>query len=383
MRLSVDHWIATQKPSGFLLYGFDFLADRESEPDSMSPVNLTRQAGAASTLADWYALTGDERARAPLEKMLAAMGRHSLPIGKSPVQQVLERTRLLSLPVGRYKLRAALTRFGLLYRPEGSGRVLSPGRDYADAYAGATALALLAEVRYAQASRDVGFAGLRHAWLEALVGLRMPGSGFRQTVISIDHDAYFDGEAWLALAEYHRAFPTDATTAATLSAVDDDLLRLYGASFRLAFFHWGTMAASARYRDTRAPKFLEFVRMQMREFLGYKLNETNDHNTCALAEGVADGLAALALGGEGNGALAAKARTWLVREMAKAEALQVRPHQEGLRFANARVEAPRMKAFAGSFLAGTHLPTTQVDLAQHCVSAMIKIRRNELLPSGS
>lgn len=378
MALTVDRWTAAQKPSGLFAYGFDFLEDIESEKDTLSAMQLVRQAFAGAVLADYQLLTGDSRAREPVRKLLVALRIHSLPIGKSELQTFIEQGRVLSLPVGRYKLHVALERFGLLYEKQGAGLVLSPSSDYAQAHTGATALALLTEVWYSQATGDSSFSDSRRAWLEALIGLRIPGVGFRQLPTSIDHTPYYDGETWLALAEYHRAFPQDFRAASALADADADLLASYGSAFQLDFFQWGTMAASARYRDTRDPRFLRFVSAQMSAFLQRKAKANKD-NTCAVAEGVADGLAALIAGGAGTGDLANKARAWIAREMAKAETLQVKTGQHGLEFANARVVAPRMSEFAGDFLEGTNQPKTQIDLGAHCISAMIKVRRNALL----
>ncbi len=379
MALTIERWTTSQKPSGLFAYGFDFLEDTESEKDTISAMQLVRQALAGAVLADYQLLTGDPRAREPVRKLLAALRIHSLPIGKSELQTFIELGRVLSLPVGRYKLRASLERFGLLYEKQGAGLVLSPNSDYAQAHIGATALALITELWYSKATGDSSFADSRRAWLEALIDLRIPGVGFRQLPTSIDHAPYYDGETWLALAEYHRAFPQDSRAASALADADADLLASYGGEFQLDFFHWGTMAASARYRDTRDPRFLRFVIAQMSAVLQRKAMATND-NTCSLAEGVADGLAALVASGAGSSDLANRARAWIAREMDKAEKLQIKTGQRGLLFVNARLISPRMSEFAGNFLEGTNLPKTQVDLGAHCVSAMIKVRRNALLP---
>jgi hypothetical protein len=42
---------------------------------------------------------------------------------------------------------------------------------------------------------------------------------------------------------------------------------------------------------------------------------------------------------------------------------------------------PRMQQYAGCFRAGKYAASTQVDLTGHCVSAMIKLRRNAGIPS--
>ena len=123
---AVDRWLVVQKPSGFLPYGFNFLEDKESEPDTLSPGNLARQAGTAAVLADYYAFTKDPRARPAIEKFLTAFGRHSLPIGKSLTQSLIEKTHLLSMPFGRGKIRNALEWLGLLFDKQGPGKVLSP-----------------------------------------------------------------------------------------------------------------------------------------------------------------------------------------------------------------------------------------------------------------
>ncbi|MGA9033512.1 MAG: hypothetical protein WB402_13435, partial [Sulfuricaulis sp.] len=207
--LAVDRWLVVQKPSGFLPYGFNFLEDKESEPDSMSTANLARQAVTAAVLADYYAFTKDPRARPAIEKFLTAFGSHSLAIGKSLTQRLVEKTHLLSMPVERNKIRNALERLGLLFDKQGPGKVLSPNMDYSSVYTGTVALALLTELRFVQTSQDESFSNLRQAWLEALLMLRIPGGGFRGFLTSIDSTPYADGEAWLALAEYHQQFPQD------------------------------------------------------------------------------------------------------------------------------------------------------------------------------
>lgn len=378
MALTLERWTTSQAASGFFAYGLDFLEDTESEKDAMSAPHLVRQALTGAVLADYALLTADPGAREPLRKLLAGLRAHSLPIGKKALQTFVESSGLLSSPIGRYKIHAALERFGLLYLKEGAGLVLSPNTDYAQAHTGATAMALLTELRYFQATGDSSFAESRRAWLDALIGLRIPGVGFRQVPSSIDHTPYYDGETWLAMAEYHHAFPRDSRAASALVDADSDLLDSYGSAFNLQFFHWGTMAASARYRDTRDPKFLQFVSAQMMALLERKAKPDN-HNNCALVEGAADGLAALVEAGAGSSDLATKTRAWIAREMDKAENLQIQPGQGGLQFANVRVIAPRMGEFAGDFLGGIYSPRTQVDLAAHCVSAMVKIRRNALL----
>lgn len=371
---AVDRWLVVQKPSGFLPYGFNFLEDKESEPDTLSPGNLARQAGTAAVLADYYAFTNDPRARPAIEKFLAAFGRHSLPIGKSLTQSLIEKTRLLSMPFGRGRIRNALEWLGLLFDKQGPGKVLSPDMDYSGAFTGTVALALLTELRFAQTSKDAGFSNLRQAWLEALSQLRIPGGGFRKFPTSIDPSPYADGEAWLALAQYHRQFPQDKRIAEMLASVDDSLIKIYGSDFNINFYHWGTKAAAARYADSKEAKFLDFIKNQTSAFLDSK-QQLESYNDCASVEGVADALATLVSAGEGESELSGRARAWIAREMTKTKEMQIKPGQKELVFTNARVSAPRLKEFTGSFLADRYELKTQVDYTSHCVSAMIKLQR--------
>lgn len=383
INLAIDRWLTVQKPSGFMPYGFNFLENRESEPETLSAENLTRQAGTASALADYYALTKDERAKPALQQYLRAFGRHSLPIGKRRLQRLVESTRLLSIPIGRYKIHAALKKYGLLYETTGPGKVLSPDADYGKAYTGALALALLTEVRYSSVSGDGDFADLRGAWLEALIGLRIPGAGFRLTPTSIDATPYFDGEAWLALAEYNRAFRDDRRASEFLADLDAALMGNYGRQFNIDFFHWGTMAAAARFADTKDKRFLDFVKAQTGAFLDRRKKRPDNSNNCASVEGVADAIGALHRAGEGKSELTGRAREWIAAEMRKARQLQIRPGQKELVFLNARIVAPRIADFAGSFRSALHAADTRVDFTQHCVSAMVKLERVDALASGN
>jgi hypothetical protein len=382
INLAVNRWLAVQKSSGFMPYGFDFLKDEESEPRTMSAANLTRQTGTAAVLADYYALTKDQRMRPVIQRLLSAFGRYSLPVGKNRVQTLVEMTHLLSMPFGRYKIHSALNRFGLLFDKTGSGKVLSPNADYGKAYTGAVALALLTELRYSQTSGDTSFADLRNAWLDGLIGLRIPGDGFRQFPTSIDATPYFDGQAWLALAEYHRAFPQDRRVSELLTDVDVSLMKKYGA-FKIDFFHWGTMAAAARYADTKDKRFLDFIKVQTGAFLDRKKDHFDNSNNCATVEGIADGIGALFSAGEGGSELAKRAMGWISPEMQKAKQLQIQPGQKELVFSNARIIVPRMQEFSGSFRGGVYVANTQVDFTAHCVSAMVKLKRVNGTSSGN
>ena len=380
MRVTVDGWVASQSAEGLFPYGFDFLADRPMETDRMSPSNLIRQAGTVSALAIYYRHTRDEWLQEPIQRALAALGRHSLPIGKSRAQSWVERTHVLSLPFARWKLKSVLDRFGLLYENAGAGKVVSPNGDYGGASAGTGALALLAELVYANASGDNRFADLRSAWLLGLLSLRIPGGGFRQTPTSIDDSDYYNGEGWLAVAVYCDLHRDDARTAAELADLDRAMIERYSATPNRSFYHWGAMAAAQRFATTRDPRFLEFLHGQADHFLAkFQGSLRPEGNHCATMEGVAATLGTLNRSGEGDTARARRIRSWLSQEAERLPKLQIRPGQTGMPLGgDAQLRAPRMAEFPGAFLLGSYDPVTRVDSAQHCLSAMIMIDRDRL-----
>ena len=376
MQSTVDGLIASQSDTGLFPYGFDFLADQPLEPGRVSPENLIRQAGTASALAEYYRRTHDPRLREPLQRILSAFGRYSLPIGKSRLQHWIEGTHLLSIPFARWRLQTTLLNHGLLYEPVGEGSVISSNGKYDVAAAGTVALALLAELRYADASGDNRYAALRTSWLRGLLDLRIPGGGFRWLPTSIDESSNFNGEGWLALAVYRDRHPTDTAVAAAVDDLDRAMIARYSQQPNPDFYSWGAMAASQRYTTTHDPRFLAFLRGQAQLFLTrFRGRLEGDANHCAEMEGVASTLGVLDAEG-GTDELLLRLQTWAAGEALKLPRLQVRTGQEGLTLADdAKLSAPRMAGFGGAFLMGHYEPTTRVDLMQHCLSAMMMLDR--------
>src|SRR6266567_514721 len=377
MRLTVDGWIASQDATGFLPYGFDFLADKAIEPDRMSDANLIRQTGSAFAIASYYRYTRDARLRDPIRRTLSALSQHSLPIGKGRLQRLVEGMRILSFPVARWKLKTTLDRFGLLYQPSGDGKVVSPDGKYGGALAGTVALALLTELIYSRASGDDSFAELRVAWLNGLLSLRIPGGGFRQDPLSIDDSDYDNGEGWLALAVYCDMYRDDVRAANALSDLDAVLMRRYSENPSMSFLGWGGMAAAQRYRTTHDPKFLAYLRRQGDNFVERYQDRFSSHdNNCAVMEGLAATLAALKASGENDTHRVQEINDWLSDEIAKLPKLQIQPGQQGMALGGeAYLRAPRMADYVGEFLAGVYEPMTRVDAAGHCLSAMVIIER--------
>lgn len=374
---AADQLLGAQQPSGLLHYGYDFLKDAALDSIELPAVQLGRQGVASMALADHLGLTQDPREADAVAKMLAAFGRHSLPVGRDRLQSFVAWTRIQTVPVGRWRVESFLKQHRLLYTTEGPGRLLSPDRNYANAYAGSTGLALLTEVRYARATGDQRFASLRAGWLEGLMALRIPGDGFRQIPDSIDTHPYYDGEPWLALAEYHRSFPDDARVAEFLADVDDALLGKYAQKQTNESYHWSVMAAAARYADTRDARFLEFIRKLTPEALRRLESRKDDANRCAMLEGLVDAMGTLQRAGQARDALYERLVARIRIELRRAWAMQIEPGQTDLVYANARISAPRLQDYAGAFRNGTFMAETQIDTTAHCLSAMVKLRRQK------
>jgi len=60
------------------------------------------------------------------------------------------------------------------------------------------------------------------------------------------------------LTEYRRAFPEDRRVGDVLADVDADVMKLFEHEYRIEMFHWGAMAAAARFADTKDVRFLKF-----------------------------------------------------------------------------------------------------------------------------
>jgi hypothetical protein len=288
------------------------------------------------------------------------------------------------LPTARWKLNYALNRLGLLYQADGPGKVVSADRTYGSAATGATPLALLAELTYSRVAGDDRFANLRSAWLDGLLSLRIPGAGFRENPDSIEESEYATGEAWLALAVYCQRYAEDARCT-TLKDLDATMLDRYSNKTSMQFYQWGAMSAAQRFNTTRDSRFLQFLQRQANFFFDRLEPQLNaDGNNCAVMEGLAATLPVLRHTGEANAALAQRINTWLIKEGGKLPRLQIQAGQTRLPLGGkAYLEAPRLSAFSGAFMMGVYMPSVQVDLAAHCLSAMIMMERDGVLSPAS
>jgi hypothetical protein len=351
----------------------DFMAAAPSGQD-----NVVRQAGALYALGEYLLHTDDPAVAESLRRGLERMQALSRPSGKSRFQSWLERTGLYAWESGR--LEKLLLRHGLLYRPEGEGSVLvEPGAGYEQGWAGGTALALAAELAYARATGDDGFAGARARWRRGLLDQLVPGGAVRATPATLKHAIYFDGETWLALALYHEAFPQDAEVGDALHRLEDFLMSWYGGEGRHRhFFHWGEMACAVRQRTDgdRDPRFARFAAELADWYLDQvSLEETKSHTTCSVIEGAASALAVLGPEKEAD-PLVVRLRERVTRELERNGKMQIRAGQDRIELPKGGLlVAPTLAGHAGATLAGPYRAYTRIDLTQHCISGWVKALR--------
>jgi hypothetical protein len=377
-RVAAHQLVGSQLESGLLDFDMDFLAGAGTGSGKTSREKssfITRQAGTAFGIAKYFEQTKDERVRAPLEKMIAALGALSLPIGKSATQRAVEATGLLSLPVLRAKLRDRLDGMGLLYLPSGDGALVAYEHGYAAAWAGAASLALLAELHYFRATGDARFAALREQWRKGLEVLRIPGGGFREFPGSLEESPFANGEAWLALATYVETFPTGSVSADEIRSVDDYMIATYGSEYSFGFFHWGAMAASQRFVTTKDRRFVALAERQARLALADGPGADNPGNTCGLVEGLAASAVTISQGG-GDAALLRMLRARIRADMDKNNAMQLQPGQDRIAYgADTYFVSPRLRDYAGAYLMGRFMLSTRIDVSQHCISAIAEMQR--------
>jgi len=376
MRLAAHQLAGAQLSSGLLDFDIDFLAGQgigSGDTDIERTAFIARQADAAYVLGKYLARSRDTSVSAAVQRLIMTLGSLSLPVGSSTTQRWLESARLLSMPIGRYKLRAILERLGLLYQPTGKGRLLSYEGNYATAWAGNTALALLAELEYFRAT-STDFAELRLSWLEGLRTLHVPGRGFREYPGSIEEGAYANGETWLALATYAALFPAEKTASALVSEYDDYVMDKYSAEPDRQFYSWGTMAAAQRLATTSDSKFAEFIEAQANHFVDQKFPAAQRReNTCALVEGLAAAAGVLAKR-DGDRLLLRRLTTRIDREMAKNRALQIPTGTIRLDYSGgAFFHSTDLAGYAGAYLTGGGNLYARIDITAHCLSAFMEM----------
>ena len=371
LRRAVDYTLSVQQQSGLFLYDFDFLAAAPSGDD-----NVVRQAGTLYALGEYLLETGDPRVATALRAGLERMRALSASTGKGRFQSALEATGLYEIESRR--LADLLHRVGLLHVPGGGALLVEgPTAGNDNAWSGATALALIAELDYQRATGEQRFADLRAAWFRGLLALRVPGSGVRASPVTLSRAVYFDGETWLALAHYREAFPDDAEVERELASLEDYLLAHYGGEGRdTQFFHWGGMASAVRQRTTKDPRYAAFAAGLAAWYLDeVPFEMKREQTTCSVIEGAASILAALGAP-PADDALAARLRERLARELARNRALQIEAGQQRIELpGGGLLVAPLLAEHAGAILEGPYRAYTRIDLTQHCISGFQKALR--------
>lgn len=371
LRRAAEHLMASQLPSGLFAYDFDVAA---AEPTGAE--NLVRQAGALAALGDYRVETGDARVEGALRTGLDALAARSLRTGRGRAQALLERLGAFDGESPRRE--RVLGALGLLHRPDGDGLLVAEGGARA-ATSGATALALVAELAYRQATGDERFAPARAAWARGLRALQVRGSGIRRHPLTLRRSPYFEGEAWLAFARLHAALPGDAEALAALRALEGALMRRYGEEPSKSFYHWGARASAERYRATREVAFADFAARQTQWALAaLPAAQLRRGNPCWLVEGLAAAYPTFAEE-PAHAALAARVRERVAAELERIRTLQIQPGQDELPLAaGGLLVAPVLRDHAGAFLAGSYRAYLRVDLTQHCISALLLARGSGL-----
>ncbi len=372
--------MATQLESGLFEFDFDFASGASRGAGTtkyQQMVFIVRQAAGAYGLAKYFHHTGDETVRTATMRAIEALAARSIPIGSSDLQRWIEASGLHGIPWGRRTLVRVLDSMGLLYQSDGPGRLLAFDGDYETAWAGGTALALLAELHYAMASGDQRFAAQRRAWLAGLMALHVDGAGFREYPGSIDESPLAHGEIWLALS----FLPSDDASelGSRLQRIDRYMQSVYAAAPTLQFFHWGLMAVAQRGSALEPRQSTRLVERNTRHVLD-TVPETHvaQENTCTIVEGLAAAAQVLRREPQWDMALLKQIDDRITVEMAKNLSLQIQPGQSHVTSVDGtKLQIPPTLEATGAFVAWRLRPYIRIDYTGHCISALIELERKE------
>ena len=152
---------------------------------------------------------------------------------------------------------------------------------------GAAALLLLSLMYYEKASNDTSFADIRKELANGLVSLFEKDAGIHTSPQNNRTSPYYDGETWLALAVYNSFFPEEKNVAAIMNDLDDTMYKKYYEKYLYSFFHWGSQAASFRYRTTQDKKMLKFLQHQVALYMKSQPIAAK-FSTCSYLEGISE-----------------------------------------------------------------------------------------------
>ncbi len=245
-----------------------------------------------------------------LEKAVAALKNTFLPSGSTRYQINLENDE--DADAGAYAIRLILpgkTMAQIAYVTgdktllplasnnfvwaEGNSSYIGKGLCFDSDESGAAAVMLMEEMFYEKASGDQEYAHLKKPILRCLRDTYFDKNyGFREVRHKDGPHPFYDGETWLALALYTDFFPEDRKNGDWIKIVDDIIMRSYREKSHeiKRFFHWGAQAAAQRYKTTKDPKFLDFLKYmfaQIQQDMPVRYIE-NNMNACTYSEGLAD-----------------------------------------------------------------------------------------------
>jgi hypothetical protein len=238
-------------------------------------------------------------------------------------------------------------------------------------------LALLSALMITREDRAPQLENAVQDWLKGLLAVQMQDGGFEARPGTGKQSAYSNGEIWLALAYYDLVNAGNRRVKTALERADAAFVRMYGAKPDVGFFHWGVMASAMRYRATGDNRFLDFAAQQMRQFMDELKPKVKPWvNSCYSVEGLLAGAGVIA----DSGRYQKLYETTMLRvrqEMEKNLRLQIRPDQKHIQMGPGRyLAAPEIPDYAGAFLNGLHRPQVRIDATQHCLSALVKMRRS-------
>lgn len=328
--LAAEYLATSEIQNGSFVYEYDFLAGGASSSD-----NIVRQAGAGFALASYLSHSGN----------LAFAGR------TARVLQFYEQQSL------RYQ----------------GGMLVAADGDLANANPGATALAMLAELFYSEATGDTRFNAVRDRWFTGLKALWLPQGGFARRPGTDTASPYYDGEAWLALAHHQRLFPDHSEGAALLEEADSHFLIHYAKAPDGGFMHWGLMAASVRHQSTGDAAFLWYSALLADIQLSQlRPRVSPNSNACSIVEGLAAAAGELE-GLPAKAELLARIADRVEAELHKSIQLQILPEQTQINLGPGRFFFDdTLHQRAGAFLNGRFDLKTRIDYTQHCLSALME-----------
>jgi hypothetical protein len=315
--LAFGHILNMQKPDGSFEYLLDF-----STGNFIPGNNIVRQACVAYVLGEYYVMTKERRAKAPLEAAIQVLRTWSVREGGGFLVKGAHRTR---------------------FEPS----------------SGATALALLAVLEYKEATKSEQFDDMIRDWKNGLMELYIENHGMKTSPDDERESPFYNGESWLALAFYNNRYPDDEQVYALLVRFEKYLMKKYSSELDSGFFHWGLMAAAERYRGTGDDAFISFGLEQISKC------DRADENPPTYVEGTAELYSVLPDGEQKKG---------LFDVLMEMNEKMLAEQQIGKTLPNGSRVHSSAKQYLGAFLLWPYEKVTRIDCTQHGLSAMLKLR---------